>query len=93
MNLVVKIKQFSSSSQRCVLFDIFGWKSWIFGTVKNIDKEHLLKHYSKPVLKDVEYIAIDEFAYQKGHNYQTVVYDLVAGRAIFVGLQVRGKPG
>ena len=53
--------------------------SW--GTVKNIDKEHLQKHYSKPVLKDVEYIAIDEFAYQKGHKYQTVVYDLGAGRA------------
>lgn len=57
--------------------------SW--GTVKNIDKEYLKKHYSKPVLKDVEFIAIDEFAYQKGHKYQTVVYDLKAGRVIYVG--------
>jgi transposase len=56
--------------------------SW--GTVKNIDKEYLQKHYSKPVLKHVEYIAIDEFAYQKGHKYQTVVYDLKAGRVIYV---------
>jgi len=57
--------------------------SW--GTVKNIDKEYLQKHYSKPVLKNVEIIAIDEFAFQKGHKYQTVVYDLKAGRVIFVG--------
>ena len=57
--------------------------SW--GTVKNIDKEYLRKHYSKPVLKNVEFIAIDEFAFQKGHQYQTVVYDLKAGRVIYVG--------
>lgn len=57
--------------------------SW--GTVKNIDKEYLQKHYSKPVLKNVEFIAIDEFAFQKGHQYQTVVYDLKAGRVIYVG--------
>lgn len=57
--------------------------SW--GTVKNIDKEYLRKHYSKPVLKDVEFIAIDEFAFQKGHKYQTVVYDLKVGRVIYVG--------
>ena len=57
--------------------------SW--GTVKNIDKEYLQKHYSKPVLKNVEIIAIDEFAVQKGHKYQTVVYDLKAGRVIYVG--------
>jgi len=56
-----------------------------WGTVKNIDKEYLKKHYAKPVLKDVEIIAIDEFAYQKGHKYQTVVYDLKAGRVIYVG--------
>jgi transposase len=57
--------------------------SW--GTVKNIDKGYLQKHYSKPVLKNVEIIAIDEFAFQKGHKYQTVVYDLKAGRVIYVG--------
>ena len=42
--------------------------SW--GTVKQIDKEYLQRHYSKPVLKDVKFIAIDEFAFQKGHKYQ-----------------------
>jgi len=57
--------------------------SW--GTVKSIDKEYLQKHYSRPLLKNVEIIAIDEFAFQKGHKYQTVVYDLKAGRVIYVG--------
>jgi len=62
--------------------ELFGI-SW--GTIKNIDKEYLQKHYSKPMLKDVEFIAIDEFAFQKGHKYQTVVYDIKAGRVIYVG--------
>jgi len=57
--------------------------SW--GTVKQMDKEYLQRYYSKPVLKGVEYIAIDEFAIQKGHHYQTVVYDLKAGRVIYIG--------
>jgi len=57
--------------------------SW--GTVKNIDKEYLNRHYSKPLLKGIEMIAIDEFAFQKGHKYQTVVYDLKVGRVIYVG--------
>ena len=34
-------------------------------TIKEIDKVYLNKHYNKPRLKDVEYIAIDEFAYKK----------------------------
>lgn len=45
----------------------------------------MARHYGKPKLKNVRYIAIDEFAVQKGHRYMTVVYDLVDGRAIFVG--------
>jgi len=36
-------------------------------------------------LKDVEFIAIDAFDPQKGHKYQTVVYDHKTGRVIFVG--------
>jgi transposase len=57
--------------------------SW--GTVKNIDKEYLKKYYAKPVLKGVEMIAIDEFAVQKGHKYQTMVYALKIGRVIYIG--------
>jgi transposase len=57
--------------------------SW--NTVKEIHKKYLHRHYGSPRLKDVEDIAIDEFAVQKGHRYMTVVYDLKLGRAIFVG--------
>lgn len=57
--------------------------SW--NTVKEIHKTYLAHHYGKPKLKHVRYIAIDEFAVQKGHRYMTVVYDLIDGRAIFVG--------
>jgi len=78
-HVIVDLLQFMTVQDVSELFKI----SW--GTIKNIDKEYLQKHYSKPVLKDVEFIAIDEFAFQKGHKYQTVVYDLKAGRVIYVG--------
>ncbi len=54
-------------------------------TVKGIEQSYLSRHYSKPRLKDVAYIAIDEFAVQKGHKFMTVVMDLESGRVLFVG--------
>lgn len=52
--------------------------------IKEIIKDHLSKHYGKPSLKDVKYIAIDEIAVQKGHKYYTVVMDLSSGAIIYV---------
>lgn len=57
--------------------------SW--GFIKGIDKNHLEQHYAKPRLKDVKYIAIDEFAVEKGHQYMTVVLDLKSGHVLYVG--------
>ena len=54
-------------------------------TVREIEQEHLERHYAKPPLKEVTHIAIDEIAVGKGHKYLTVVMDLKEGRAIFVG--------
>ncbi len=54
-------------------------------TIKEIDKRNLSVKYKKPRLRDVEYLAIDEIAYKKGHKYKTIVYDLSAGRAVYVG--------
>jgi transposase len=51
--------------------------------VKDIQKEYLLKNYAKPNLENVEYIAIDEFAIEKGHKYMTVVYDLESGVILY----------
>ena len=57
--------------------------SW--NTVKRIDKENLQRHYSKPKLKHVKYLAIDEFAVHKGHKYNTVVMDIETSQVLFVG--------
>ena len=57
--------------------------SW--GMIRDIEKEHLKRHYAKPRLKDVKRIAIDEIAVKKGQKYMTVVLDLDSGRVIFVG--------
>lgn len=65
--------------------DVSAYLGLGWGTIKQIDREYLEKHYSKPRLKEVEYVAIDEFAVRKGHVYQTVVYDLLGQRVIFVG--------
>jgi transposase len=54
-------------------------------TIKGIEKEYLLKKYNHVNIKGVKYIAIDEFAVQKGHRYMTVVLDLESGKALYVG--------
>jgi transposase len=53
--------------------------------VRDIQKRHLVRRYSKPRLKDLKHIAIDEISVGKGHRYLTVVLDLDSGRIVFVG--------
>jgi transposase len=57
--------------------------SW--DVVKDIQKRDLSHRYSKPKLKDLRKIAIDEIAVGKGHRYLTVVLDLDTGAVVFVG--------
>jgi len=57
--------------------------SW--DVVKDIQKRYLKKKFSRPVLKDLRFLAIDEIAVKKGHNYVTVVLDLESGAVVFVG--------
>lgn len=57
--------------------------SW--DVIKEIKKRYLQRHFSRPPLKDVEQIAIDEISIGKGHRYVTVVLDLVSGAVLFVG--------
>ena len=57
--------------------------SW--DVVKDIQKRYLSRHYSRPKLKDLELIAIDEISIGKGHRYLTVVLDLLSGTVVFVG--------
>lgn len=56
-------------------------------TVKNIDKAYLaetLPALDPTQLKGLEYIGVDEVARAKGHDYMTVVYDMVGGHLIWV---------
>lgn len=55
------------------------------GMIRDIEKEHLKRHYAKPRLKHVRRVAIHEIAARKGQKYRTVVLDLDSGRVIFVG--------
>lgn len=57
--------------------------SW--DVIKDIQKRYLKKKFSRPVLKDLRYLAIDEIAVRKGHHYVTVALDLESGAVIFVG--------
>lgn len=57
--------------------------SW--DVIKDIQKRHLSRRYSKPKLKKVRQIAIDEISVGKGHRYLTVVMDLKSGAVLFVG--------
>jgi len=50
--------------------------------VKDIHKDHLTKRLKRRRLSKVRYIAVDEFAVRKGHNYMTVVLDLETGEIL-----------
>ncbi len=57
--------------------------SW--DTIKEIDKRYLTKYFSKPKLKNLKQIAIDEISIWRGYRYFTVVLDLQSGAIVFVG--------
>lgn len=57
--------------------------SW--DVIKGIQKRDLVRRFSRPQLKHLQMIAIDEIAVRKGHKYLTVVMDLNSGAVVFVG--------
>ncbi len=57
--------------------------SW--DVVKDVQKRHLQRHFSRPKLKHVKQIAIDEISIGKGHRYLTIVLNLKSGEVLFVG--------
>jgi transposase len=62
--------------------------SW--DVVKDIQKRYLHKKFSKPKLKHLRQIAIDEISTGKGRRYVTIVLDLESGVVVHVG---EGKGG
>jgi len=63
--------------------------SWDF--IKNIIKRRLKKHYDKPKLSKLEYIAIDEIYLGKKQGYMTLVLDLKSGAVVFTALGKKGE--
>lgn len=57
-----------------------GWDA-----VKQLDKEYLEQALGPVDLGDIEAIAMDEFAIQKGHRYATVIVDPATKRVLWVG--------
>lgn len=53
--------------------------------VKDIQKRNLVKKFSKPKLKNLKEIAIDELSIGKGQKYVTLVLNLRSGAVVFVG--------
>jgi len=72
-------------SKHMTILDVARHLSVSWDVVKDIQKRYLQKKFSRPVLKDLRYLAIDEIAVKKGHHYVTVALDLESGAVIFVG--------
>ena len=70
--------------------DVSNYTGLHWHTIKKMDKEYLKRRYRKMDFRRVKYIAIDEFAVSKGHQYMTVVMDLETKRALYVK---KGKDG
>jgi transposase len=77
-------------SQSMTILDVAVHLNVSWDIVKDIQKRNLNQHFSKPKLKHLKRLAIDEIAIGKGHRYLTVVLDLESGAVVFVG---NGKGG
>jgi len=72
-------------SQFMTLEDVSRHLGISWDTVKEIQRRRLEIRYSRPKLKQVRQMAIDEISIGKGHRYVTVVLDLESGAVVFVG--------
>lgn len=61
----------------------FAGVSW--DVAKDIERRRLERLYTKPSLKGLRYLAVDEIAVRRGHRYVSLVIDLETGRVLFVG--------
>jgi transposase len=61
------------------------WFSLSWSTVKDIHKRHLKQKLGPVDLSNVELLAMDEFAIQKGHRYATVIVDPTCKKVLWIG--------
>ncbi len=72
-------------SRHMTIRDVARHLSVSWDVIKDMQKRDLTRRFSRPCLKDLQMIAIDEIAVHKGHRYLTIVLDMVSGAVIFVG--------
>ena len=72
-------------ARRMTMWDVAQHLGVSWNLVKTIVKADLERRFSKPRLRDLKWIAIDEIAIERGHRYLTVVLDLESGAVVFVG--------
>ena len=72
-------------SKHMTIRDVAGHLSVSWDVIKEIQKRDLMKRFSRPCLKDLRRIAIDEISIRKGHRYLTVVLDMTKGTIVYVG--------
>ena len=72
-------------SKRMTIQDVARHLSISWDVIKEMQKRDLTRRFSKPCLKDLQMIAIDEISVRKGHRYLTIVLDMISGSVIFVG--------
>ncbi len=65
--------------------DVAGHLGVSWDVVKDIQKRYLEKYFSRPKLKSLKWMAIDEIYIGTKQRYLTVVLDLRTGRVVFVG--------
>jgi transposase len=72
-------------SKHMTIQDVAKHLSVSWDVIKEMQKRDLTRRFSKPDLKDLQMIAIDEISIRKGHRYLTIVLDMISGAVIFVG--------
>jgi transposase len=72
-------------SRHMTIKDVARHLGLAWSTVKDIQKRYLKRNFSRPRLKDLSQIAIDEISVGHGNQYLTVVLDLETGVVVFVG--------
>lgn len=72
-------------SRHMTILDVARHLGVSWDVIKDIQKRNLKKRFSRPKLRKLKQIAIDEISIGRGHHYLTIVLDLVSGAVVFVG--------
>jgi transposase len=72
-------------SRHMTILDVAHHLDVSWDVIKEIQRADLTRRFSRPKLKHLKEIAIDEISVARGHRYLTVVLDLKSGAVVFVG--------